>query len=89
MNSRPLIPSDNWRAGADADGAVHLSGVSGSRTAFAADRQPMRGAQCGHREPLAGVQKLRDAVDLIVMPAVGEPEQLAEEFGEPGRLFGE
>ena len=33
-------------------------------------------------------EKLRDAVDLIVVPAVGKGEQLVEKLAQPGRVPG-
>ena len=33
-------------------------------------------------------EKLRDAVDLIVVPAVGKGEQLIEKLAQPGRVPG-
>ena len=33
-------------------------------------------------------EKLRDAVDLIVVPAVGKGQQLIEKLAQPGRVPG-
>lgn len=34
-------------------------------------------------------EKLRDAIDLIVVTAIGKGEKLGEEFGQPGRVLEE
>ena len=44
--------------------------------------------RCLRCRPPLPTEKLRDAVDLIVVPAVGKGEQLIEKLAQPGRVPG-